>query len=54
MSINESSVKKERAVLAGLSAAAMDEGERSSEISMAELEALVETAGGEVAATVLF
>ncbi len=52
MSINESSVKKERAVLAGLSAAAMDEGERSSEISMAELEALVETAGGEVAATV--
>ena len=39
--------KKERAILAGLSAASMDEHERSSEISMEELKALVETAGGE-------
>ena len=40
-------VKKERAVLAGLSAASMDIRERSSEVSMQELKALVETAGGE-------
>ena len=33
--------KKERAILAGLSAASMDEHERSSEISMEELKALV-------------
>ena len=39
--------KKERAILAGLAAASMDEHERSSEISMEELKALVETAGGE-------
>ena len=39
--------KKERAVLAGLAAASMDEHERSTEISMDELAALVETAGGE-------
>ena len=39
--------KKERAALAGLAAANMDERERSTEISMAELAALVETAGGE-------
>ena len=39
--------KKERAVLAGLSASSMPENERSSEISMEELSALVETAGGE-------
>ena len=39
--------KKERAVLAGLSAASMDEHERSTDISMEELAALVETAGGE-------
>lgn len=44
--------KKERAVLVGLSAACMDENERSSEVSMEELEALVETAGGEAAGTV--
>jgi GTP-binding protein HflX len=35
-------------VLAGLSAVSMDEDERSTEVSMAELAALVETAGGEV------
>ena len=45
--------KKERAALAGLAAANMDERERSTEISMAELAALVETAGGEVVVSVL-
>lgn len=45
--------KKERAVLAGLAAASMDERERSSEISMAELAALVETAGGEAVAMLI-
>ena len=45
--------KKERAILAGLSAASMDESERSSDTSMEELQALVETAGGEVVATVI-
>lgn len=40
-------VKKERAVLAGLSANSMDIDERSTDISMQELAALVETAGGE-------
>lgn len=38
--------KKEKAVLVGVSAASMDENERSTEISMEELSALVETAGG--------
>ena len=45
--------QKERAVLAGLAAASMDARERSTEISMQELAALVETAGGETVATVL-
>ena len=40
-------IKIERAVLAGLSASCMDESERSTETSMEELAALVETAGGE-------
>jgi len=40
-------VKTERAVLVGLSAASMAPDERSTEISMEELGALVETAGGE-------
>ena len=40
-------IKIERAVLAGLSAGSMDISERSTDISMAELAALVETAGGE-------
>ena len=39
--------KIERAALAGLSAASMDASERSTDISMEELAALVETAGGE-------
>ncbi len=45
--------KKERAVLAGLSASSMDASERSSEISMEELKSLVETAGGEAEAMVI-
>ena len=45
--------KKERAVLAGLSANSMAEDERSTEISMEELRALVETAGGEAVAYLL-
>ena len=39
-------IKIERAVLAGLSANSMDVSERSTDISMDELAALVETAGG--------
>mgnify|MGYP004602827123 FL=1 len=39
--------KTERAMLAGLSAASMDPAERSTDSSMDELAALVETAGGE-------
>ena len=46
-------IKRERAVLAGLSAASMDESERSTEISMEELAALVETAGGETVAMLM-
>ena len=46
-------IKKERAVLAGLSAASMDEHERSTEVSMEELAALVETAGGETVAMLM-
>ncbi len=46
-------IKKEKAVLAGLSAFSMKEDERSTEISMEELAALVETAGGEAVAYVL-
>ena len=45
--------KRERAVLAGLAAQSMDEHERSSEVSMEELAALVETAGGEAVAVLL-
>ncbi|MEA4895514.1 MAG: GTPase HflX [Oscillospiraceae bacterium] len=46
-------VKKEKAVLAGLSANSMADDEKSTEISMQELAALVETAGGEAVAYVL-
>ena len=46
-------IKKEKAVLAGLSANSMKEDERSTDISMEELAALVETAGGEAAAYLL-
>lgn len=46
-------MKRERAVLAGLAAASMEERERSSEVSMEELAALVETAGGETVAALM-
>ena len=51
--MNDTAKKKERAVLAGLSAARMDPDERSTDESMAELAALVETAGGEAVASLL-
>jgi GTP-binding protein HflX len=51
--INDTETKKERAVCVGLNASCFDENEKSTDISMAELCALVETAGGEVAATLL-
>ena len=44
--MNDTQEKIERAVLVGLCAASMDEHERSTDISMEELRALVETAGG--------
>ena len=46
-------IKKERAVLAGLSAMSMDVHERSTDVSMEELQALVETAGGETLAVLM-
>lgn len=45
--------KKERVILAGLAAASMTEDERSSPVSMEELAALVETAGGETVAMLM-
>ena len=48
--MNDIEQKTERAVLAGLNAACFPEKERSDEESMAELAALVETAGGEAIA----
>ena len=51
--IENTTEKRERAVLAGLSAASMEERERSSDISMEELAALVETAGGETVAMLI-
>ena len=53
MTIENTEKKKERAVLAGLSAASMDEHERSTDLSMDELAALVETAGGEAVAMLI-
>ena len=53
MPMEENLRKKERAVLAGLSAVSMDEHERSTEVSMEELAALVETAGGEAVAMLI-
>ena len=44
--MNNNEIKIERAVLAGLSASCMEPEERSTETSMEELAALVETAGG--------
>ena len=51
--MNDTSERKERAILAGLSAASMDEHDRSTETSMDELAALVDTAGGIVICTVM-
>lgn len=45
--------RPERAILAGLNALSMDRAERSSDSSMEELKALVETAGGEVVVSVI-
>ena len=53
MIIQTTQEKKERAILAGLAALSMDEHERSTDISLEELAALVETAGGETVATLL-
>ena len=53
MTIQTTQEKKERAILAGLAAQSMDEHERSTDISLEELAALVETAGGETVATLL-
>ena len=44
---------RDRAVLVGLSSPRLEAGDNASEETMEELEALVETAGGEVAASVL-
>ncbi len=46
-------MKKERAALAGLSAASMDAAERSDDVSMEELWSLAETAGAEPVCTLL-
>ena len=51
--MNDTTEKKELAVLVGLSAGSMDVHERSSDVSMEELAALVETAGGSVLGTVM-
>ena len=53
ISIQSTQEKRERAILAGLAAQSMDEHERSTEISMEELAALVETAGGETVAMLI-
>ena len=45
--MDEMKVKIERAALAGLAAGSMLPADRSTDISMDELEALVETAGGD-------
>ena len=51
--IEDTTVKKERAALAGLAAASMDTNERSDDVSMEELWALAETAGAEPVCTLL-
>ncbi len=53
MPINDTTTIKERAAIAGLSSPCLEKDERSDESSMEELAALVETAGAEVAASVL-
>ena len=44
---------RDRAVIAGLSSPRLDAQDNADEETMVELEALVETAGGEVAASIL-
>ena len=51
--MQQTETKRERAILAGLSASSMDEHERSTDVSMEELAALVETAGGETVAILI-
>ena len=51
--MQQTDTKRERAILAGLSASSMDEHERSTDVSMEELAALVETAGGETVAILI-
>ena len=51
--MQQTDTKRERAILAGLSASSMDEHERSTEVSMEELAALVETAGGQAVAMLI-
>ncbi len=53
ITIESLQTKRERAVLAGLSAVSMAAAERSSEESMAELSALADTAGADTVALVL-
>lgn len=53
ITIENTEIKRERAVLAGLSAASMEEHERSTEVSLEELAALVDTAGGDTVAIVM-
>ena len=51
--IQDLTKKRERAVLAGLAASSMPREEQSTEESMAELAALLDTAGGDAVAMVL-
>ena len=51
--INEKKKRPERAILVGLCADSLDKNENSSETSLQELEALLQTAGGECRGTVL-
>ena len=46
-------IKRERAMIAGLSSSRMDESERSPEIYLEELAALVDTAGGDTVAIIM-
>ena len=53
IAVESTESKKERAILAGLNAQSMEPGERSTDQSMEELAALVETAGGEAVITLV-
>ena len=52
MTENDMDMKKDRAVLVGLSAYGLPEEENADESSMEELSALLETAGGQCVGTV--